>query len=203
MYIVAVIMEKGGVGKTTVALNLAVAAVQDGRNAAVIDIDQQATASNWTDRRTTEKPWVVPTLTARLSAAIEKAREQGIDFLVIDTPPHSGMDAAEAARRADVVLLFLDAGFAFVELTLLIPDLVASDIQFLLDLFTTAQPDLFGRQFRGFRDVFGFAFGLLDDFVARLVGSAANQSIGNVTQATPQQQRHDTDSKVVHAVRPF
>jgi chromosome partitioning protein len=105
MYIVAVIMEKGGVGKTTVALNLAVAAVQDGRNAAVIDIDQQATASNWTDRRTTEKPWVVPTLTARLSAAIEKAREQGIDFLVIDTPPHSGMDAAEAARRADVVLV--------------------------------------------------------------------------------------------------
>ncbi len=105
MYIVAVVMEKGGVGKTTVALNLAVASVQDGRKAAVIDIDQQATASNWTDRRTNEKPWVVPTLTARLAAAIEQAKAQGVDFLVIDTPPHSGIDAAEAARRADVVLV--------------------------------------------------------------------------------------------------
>jgi chromosome partitioning protein len=105
MYIVAVVMEKGGVGKTTVALNLAVAAVQKGHKAAVIDIDQQATASKWTDRRTDEQPWVVPTLTARLTAAIHQAEAQGVDFVVIDTPPHSGTDAVEAARRADVVLL--------------------------------------------------------------------------------------------------
>lgn len=103
--VAAIIMEKGGVGKTTVALNLAVAALQNGRNAAIIDIDPQATASNWTDRRTDEKPWVVPTLTARLTAAIDKSKAEGVDFLVIDTPPHSGTDAAEAARRADVVLV--------------------------------------------------------------------------------------------------
>jgi chromosome partitioning protein len=105
MYKVAVVMEKGGVGKTTIALNLAVAAVQKGHLAAVIDIDQQATASKWTDRRADEKPWVVPTLTARLSAAIKQAEENGVEFLVIDTPPHSGSDAVEAARRADVVLI--------------------------------------------------------------------------------------------------
>ena len=105
MYIVAVVMEKGGVGKTTIALNLAVAATQHGLSAAVINIDQQATASNWTDRRSDEKPWVVPTLTARLGAAIEQAKAQGIEFLVIDTPPHSGHDAAEAARRADAVVV--------------------------------------------------------------------------------------------------
>ncbi len=103
--VAAVIMEKGGVGKTTVALNLAVAALQNGRNAAVIDIDPQATASNWTDRRSDEKPWVVPTLTARLAHAIEQAKRQGVDFIIVDTPPHSGSDAAEAARRADVVLV--------------------------------------------------------------------------------------------------
>jgi chromosome partitioning protein len=105
MYKIAVIMEKGGVGKTTVALNLAVAAVQKGRKVAVIDIDQQATASKWTDRRTDEMPWVVPTLTARLPTAIKQAEAQGIDFLVIDTPPHSGADAVEAARRVDLVLI--------------------------------------------------------------------------------------------------
>lgn len=105
MYIVAVVAEKGGVGKTTLSLNLAVAAVQDGRKAAVIDVDPQATAANWTDRRSEEYPWVVPTPAARLTAAITQAKAQGVDFIVIDTPPHSGSDAAEAARRADVVLV--------------------------------------------------------------------------------------------------
>ena len=87
MLIVAVVMEKGGVGKTTIALNLAVAAVQDGRTTAIIDIDPQATVSNWTDRRSHEKPWVVPTPAARITAAIEQAKTQGVDFIVIDTPP--------------------------------------------------------------------------------------------------------------------
>ncbi|HSU55342.1 MAG TPA: AAA family ATPase [Candidatus Dormibacteraeota bacterium] len=105
MYIIAVIAEKGGVGKTTVALNLAVAAVRSGRTVAVLDIDPQATASKWTDRREDEHPWVVPTHAARIGATINQAKGQGVDFIVIDTPPHSGMDAAEAARRADLVLV--------------------------------------------------------------------------------------------------
>jgi chromosome partitioning protein len=105
MYIVAVVAEKGGVGKTTLSLNLAVAAMQQGHKAAVVDVDPQATAANWTDRRTEEYPWVVPTPAVRLNAAINQAKAQGVDFIVIDTPPHSGSDAAEAARRADVVLV--------------------------------------------------------------------------------------------------
>jgi chromosome partitioning protein len=47
----------------------------------------------------------VPTLTARLAHAIEHSKRQGIDFIIVDTPPHSGSDATEAARRADVVLV--------------------------------------------------------------------------------------------------
>jgi len=105
MYIVAVVAEKGGVGKTTIALDLAVTAVHKGHTVAVIDLDPQATASKWTDRRSTEQPWVVPTHAARLIAAIDQAKSQGVDFVVIDTPPHSSTDAAEAARRADMVLL--------------------------------------------------------------------------------------------------
>jgi chromosome partitioning protein len=102
--IVAVVAEKGGVGKTTLSLTLAVAAVQAGRKVAVLDTDPQSTASKWTDRRDAEMPWVVPTHAARLGAAIEQARAQGVDFIVIDTPPHSSADATEAARRADLVL---------------------------------------------------------------------------------------------------
>jgi chromosome partitioning protein len=104
MYIIAVVAEKGGVGKTTIALDLAVTATRKGRSAAIIDVDPQATASKWTDRRASDQPWVVPTHAVRLAAAIEQAKGQGVDFVVIDTPPHSATDAAEAARRADVVL---------------------------------------------------------------------------------------------------
>ena len=103
--VVAVVAEKGGVGKTTLSLALAVAAVQAGRKVAVLDLDPQATAAQWTDRRTPEFPWVVATPATRLRAAIENAKGQGVDFLVVDTPPHAGTDAVEAARCADLVLV--------------------------------------------------------------------------------------------------
>jgi len=104
MYIIAVVAEKGGVGKTTLALDLAVTATRKGHKVAVLDVDQQATASKWTDRRTEEHPWVVPTHASRIAASIEQAKGQGVDFIVIDTPPHSSTEAAEAARRADMVV---------------------------------------------------------------------------------------------------
>lgn len=104
-HVVAVIAEKGGVGKTTISLSLAVAAVQDGYKAAVFDLDPQATATQWTDRREAEFPWVVATPSVRLDASLENARKHGINFIVIDTPPHAGSDAVEAIRRADLVIV--------------------------------------------------------------------------------------------------
>jgi chromosome partitioning protein len=105
LQVIAVVAEKGGVGKTTLALTLAVAAVQAGRKVAVFDLDPQATAAQWTDRRDNEFPWVVATPATRLDAAIANAKGQGVDFAVIDTPPHAGTDAVEAARRSDLVLV--------------------------------------------------------------------------------------------------
>ena len=105
LQVVAIIAEKGGVGKTTLALTLAVAAVESGRKVAVLDVDTQATAANWTDRREAEFPWVVATPAARLDAALTAAKGQGVDFIVIDTPPHAGADGVEAARRANLVLV--------------------------------------------------------------------------------------------------
>lgn len=105
LQVISVVAEKGGVGKTTLALTLAVAAVQAGRKVAVFDLDPQATAAQWTDRRDNEFPWVVATPATRLDAAIANAIGQGVDFVVIDTPPHAGTDAVEAARRSDLVLV--------------------------------------------------------------------------------------------------
>ena len=105
MYIVAVIGQKGGGGKTTAALALAVAATEQGRRTAVIDADPQATASKWSDRREAEFPWVVSTVVARLRQALHQAETNAVDLVFIDTPAKSGTDAVEIARVSDLVIV--------------------------------------------------------------------------------------------------
>jgi chromosome partitioning protein len=105
MHTIAVISQKGGTGKTMVTLSLAVAAGQDGRQAVVIDLDPQATACNWKDRRGAEPPITVDAQPARLVSALDKAREAGIGLAVIDTPPRSEQAALAAAKAADLVLI--------------------------------------------------------------------------------------------------
>lgn len=103
--VIALIAQKGGVGKTTLAISLAVAAEKSGLNALVIDLDPQATACKWQDKREAETPFVLDTQPARLKKTIEKAGEEGIEIIFIDTPPRSEISALEAARAADLVLL--------------------------------------------------------------------------------------------------
>lgn len=105
MKIVAIISQKGGAGKTTLAVHLATAAVAAGRTAAVIDLDPQATAASWGDRRTADAPEVVSGQAVRLPALIKAAEENGADFLVLDTAPNADQAASLAARAADLVLI--------------------------------------------------------------------------------------------------
>jgi hypothetical protein len=51
MKVIAVLSEKGGAGKTTVTVHLAVAAQLAGLDVAVIDLDPQGSAADWCDRR--------------------------------------------------------------------------------------------------------------------------------------------------------
>ena len=51
MKTIAIISQKGGAGKTTVAIHLAVAAERAGLNAALFDLDPQASAASWADKR--------------------------------------------------------------------------------------------------------------------------------------------------------
>ena len=105
MKTIALIAQKGGTGKTTLALALAVAAEQAGLDTLIIDLDPQATACNWSDRRAAESPLVIDAQPARMPQALEKARSGGIDLVVIDTPARSEQSALAAAKLADLIII--------------------------------------------------------------------------------------------------
>lgn len=105
MKTIALLSQKGGAGKTTLALCLAVAAEFENRTAALLDLDPQATACNWGDRRDAETPVITDVQPARLHKALERAHQEGCDLVVLDTPPRSEHAALEAAKAADLIVL--------------------------------------------------------------------------------------------------
>ena len=102
---IAIISQKGGAGKTTLAIHLAAAAQAAGRVALIVDTDPQATASQWASWRGDAPPEVIDSPPPRLAAKIDAAKAQGADFIVIDTPPHADSAARAAVEVADLVLI--------------------------------------------------------------------------------------------------
>jgi len=105
MKTIAIISQKGGAGKTTLAINLAGAAEAVGISAIIIDLDPQASAKIWHKLRNKESPIVICTVPRLLSEAITTARQHGAGICIIDTAPHSETAALEAAKAAELVLI--------------------------------------------------------------------------------------------------
>jgi chromosome partitioning protein len=110
MQIIAILSQKGGTGKTTISLHLAVAAKEAGKAVVVIDLDPQASAAGWKDSRSAEEPIVISVPASRLPQALQAAASGGADLVLIDTAPHSGDVALAAAEAADLVLIPCRAG---------------------------------------------------------------------------------------------
>lgn len=105
MKTVAIISQKGGAGKTTLALHLATSSALQGRNTAIVDLDPQASAAKWSDRRAAEVPVVLSAHASRLGHEMRRVEETGGDLLIIDTAPHLDSAALEAAKAADLILV--------------------------------------------------------------------------------------------------
>jgi|SRR5579863_3177461 len=98
---------KGGAGKTTVGLNLAVTAEASGIRTVVIDLDPQQASAKWGDLRrlTHAGPPVISAMAARLPQAMEDAKSLGADLVVLDTAAHAEGILAWAMDTADLVLI--------------------------------------------------------------------------------------------------
>ena len=105
MRTVAVISQKGGAGKTTLALHIAVAAEQAGHSTVLVDMDPQGTAEAWSEWRKEAPPVVIPAKAPTLATTLEKAAAHGAELAVIDTPPLAEAEARAAMRVAALVLV--------------------------------------------------------------------------------------------------
>jgi chromosome partitioning protein len=105
MKTIAIVSQKGGAGKTTLAIHLAVAAEIAGYPTALLDMDPQGTAEAWAEWRNAENPVIVAAKATTLTRKLEQAATAGAGIVIIDTPPLAEAESREAARSADIVLI--------------------------------------------------------------------------------------------------
>lgn len=105
MKTISIISQKGGSGKTTLALHLAIAAENADKATMVLDLDPQGSAAASKDRWKAEIPEVMTLPSTRLVAALQTAKDEGFDLALIDTAPSTERDAVIAARAADLILV--------------------------------------------------------------------------------------------------
>jgi chromosome partitioning protein len=109
MKVVAILSEKGGAGKTTLAVHLATAAHLAGLGVAILDLDPQGSAYAWAERRT-EPPEAQAITPVALPGWIEKLRQAEAELVVLDTGRDANNAGYTAARAADMILIPLRPG---------------------------------------------------------------------------------------------
>lgn len=105
MKTLAFLSQKGGSGKTTLAVHTAVAALQEGERVVIVDTDIQRSATTWRESRADDAPTVAPVSAARLHEVMKSCLHDSMTLCIIDTAPHAAPDAARVAQVADLVVI--------------------------------------------------------------------------------------------------
>ena len=109
MKVIALTSDKGGMGKSTAAINLACAATEDGLEVAVLDLDPQASIGRWA--RIRKKAELPPRPVAETCVPIDiedrlaELRDAGADLVILDTAGRDNNAIMAAIAAADMVLI--------------------------------------------------------------------------------------------------
>src|SRR3546814_17751 len=103
----AIIAQKGGQSKTTIATAFAVEAAREGAAVVILDADdRQGSALYWSERRDSDDVMVKDSSVAGLPLHVSRGRDSGkVDLIIIDTPANSKDIAMLAAELADFVVI--------------------------------------------------------------------------------------------------
>jgi chromosome partitioning protein len=105
MKILAFLSQKGGAGKTTLAVHTAVAAGEAGSRVVLIDTDPQRSATAWGDARQAPSPVVATTNVSELERVLAAASAEKMSLAIVDSAPHAAPDATRIARLATLVAI--------------------------------------------------------------------------------------------------
>ena len=105
MFTIAIVNQKGGSGKSTIAECLAVAAELDGTAAAVLDLDPQGTVYAWSKRREDANPPVLSVTAANYKDEWQRLKDAGAELIIIDTPARLQDTVLSAADLADLIIV--------------------------------------------------------------------------------------------------
>jgi ATP-binding protein involved in chromosome partitioning len=88
--VIAVASGKGGVGKSTVAVNLALALAADGATVGLLDADIYGPSQPHMVGLVGERPTSGPMVTSALSQLLHQTEWHALDYLIVDMPPGTG-----------------------------------------------------------------------------------------------------------------
>jgi chromosome partitioning protein len=118
MHTIVLATQKGGSGKSTLTIGLALAAIQAGHTVRLIETDSQGTLSNWQGRRPYAEPLVEPVYSAGdIEAKLLSLDRSGVTLTIIDTAGGVSAATTAAIRYADLCLIPSRPSVADVEAT--------------------------------------------------------------------------------------
>ena len=105
MKVISFVSQKGGSGKTTLAVSCAVAAQSAGQKVVIFDMDPQASAEAWYQTREEETPNLVRVTSQQLEEAVTRAEGAGFELIFIDTAGRDEPTTAAAIRASDLCII--------------------------------------------------------------------------------------------------
>lgn len=103
--IISVLNQKGGVGKTTLSVNIAASFTRSGKRVLLIDADPQGSSLDWAAAREGDPLFTVIGLPRKTIHKEMNEISKGYDHVIIDGPPRVTDLARSAIMAADIVLI--------------------------------------------------------------------------------------------------